>query len=162
VIKIAGFSLNNLSLMALTVATGCGWMTLSSSWKTTPAVTLNRPRQGSAAGAKEVGFHGTVDQRVTGGSVHSAAVHGGQVGRFFPGIRGHAVGGGDDPARHLLTTTPMMCIISPQDSNAKPGRPGWRAGLNGFNCIHRGYAVSLDWALDSKLLVMLTWRRSWV
>ncbi|MBC7680688.1 MAG: efflux RND transporter permease subunit, partial [Ferruginibacter sp.] len=43
------------------------------------------------------------------------------------------------------------------DPKAKSGRFAELARWfeNGFNRIHRSYAVSLDWALDSKLLVML-------
>jgi multidrug efflux pump len=60
-----------------------------------------------------------------------------------------------------LTTTPMMCawLLKPhrQREASKRGRFAFigRWFENGFNRIHRTYAVSLDWALHARLLVML-------
>jgi multidrug efflux pump len=161
VMYLLGFSLNNLSLMALTVATGFvvddAIVVLEN---TSRHIEAGMDRVKAALlGAKEVGF------TVLSISVSLVAVFipllfmGGQVGRLF---REFAVTLSAAVMISLvisLTTTPMMCawLLKPQDSNATPGRMSWLARWfeNGFNRIHRGYAVSLDWALDSKLLVML-------
>ena len=161
VMYLLGFSLNNLSLMALTVATGFvvddAIVVLEN---TSRHIEAGMDRfKAALLGAKEVGF------TVLSISVSLVAVFipllfmGGQVGRLF---REFAVTLSAAVMISLvisLTTTPMMCawLLKPHDPNAKPGRFAWLARWfeNGFNRIHRGYAVSLDWALDSKLLVML-------
>ena len=161
VMYLLGFSLNNLSLMALTVATGFvvddAIVVLEN---TSRHIEAGMDRfQAALLGAKEVGF------TVLSISVSLVAVFipllfmGGQTGRLF---REFAVTLSAAVMISLvisLTTTPMMCawLLKPHDAQAKPGRFPWLARWfeNGFNRIHRGYAVSLDWALDSKLLVML-------
>lgn len=161
VMYMLGFSLNNLSLMALTVATGFvvddAIVVLEN---TSRHIEAGMDRfKAALLGAKEVGF------TVLSISVSLVAVFipllfmGGQVGRLF---REFAVTLSAAVMISLvisLTTTPMMCawLLKPHDPNAKAGRFGWLARWfeNGFNRIHRGYAISLDWALSSKLLVML-------
>ena len=60
-----------------------------------------------------------------------------------------------------LTTTPMMCawLLKPHSKaeTSKPRRFPFigRWFENGFNRIYRSYAVSLDWALQARMLVML-------
>ena len=161
VMYLLGFSLNNLSLMALTVATGFvvddAIVVLEN---TSRHIEAGMDRfKAALLGAKEVGF------TVLSISVSLVAVFipllfmGGQTGRLF---REFAVTLSAAVMISLvisLTTTPMMCawLLKPHDAQAKPGRFPWLARWfeNGFNRIPRGYAVSLDWALDSKLLVML-------
>ncbi|MFM9901204.1 MAG: efflux RND transporter permease subunit [Polaromonas sp.] len=164
VMYLLGFSLNNLSLMALTVATGFvvddAIVVLEN---TSRHIEAGMDRfKAALLGAKEVGF------TVLSISVSLVAVFipllfmGGQTGRLF---REFAVTLSAAVMISLvisLTTTPMMCawLLKPHDAQAKPGQSSRLAWLarwfeNGFNRIHRGYAVSLDWALDSKLLVML-------
>ncbi len=161
VMYLLGFSLNNLSLMALTVATGFvvddAIVVLEN---TSRHIEAGMERfQAALLGAKEVGF------TVLSISVSLVAVFipllfmGGQTGRLF---REFAVTLSAAVMISLvisLTTTPMMCawLLKPHDPQAKPGRLAWLARWfeNGFSRIHRGYAVSLDWALDSKLLVMV-------
>ena len=161
VMYLLGFSLNNLSLMALTVATGFvvddAIVVLEN---TSRHIEAGMDRfKAALLGAKEVGF------TVLSISLSLVAVFipllfmGGQTGRLF---REFAVTLSAAVMISLvisLTTTPMMCawLLQPHNAQATPSRFAWLARWfeNGFNRIHRRYAISLDWALDSKLLVML-------
>jgi len=81
---------------------------------------------------------------------------GGQVGRLF---REFAVTLSAAVLISLvisLTTTPMMCawLLRPEDKDKKPGRLArWSEG--GFARVLRVYEHALDWALASKVLVMI-------
>ena len=163
VMYLLGFSLNNLSLMALTVATGFVVDDAIVVLENTSRHIEGGMNRFDAAllGAKEVGF------TVLAISVSLVAVFipllfmGGQTGRLF---REFAVTLSAAVVISLLislTTTPMMCawFLQPQASGEAAGPPrlqGLRSAFeHGFNRLHRAYANSLDWALDSKLLVML-------
>ena len=163
VMYLMGFSLNNLSLMALTVATGFvvddAIVVLEN---TTRHIEAGMDRfKAALLGAREVGF------TVLSISLSLVAVFipllfmGGQIGRLF---REFAVTLSVAVLISLvisLTTTPMMCawLLKPQNENRKsaPRRLAFLARWfeNGFNRVHRAYAVSLDWALHARLLVML-------
>ncbi|MES2399924.1 MAG: efflux RND transporter permease subunit [Pseudomonadota bacterium] len=170
VMYLLGFSLNNLSLMALTVATGFvvddAIVVLEN---TSRHIEAGMDRfKAALLGAREVGF------TVLSISLSLVAVFipllfmGGQTGRLF---REFAVTLSAAVMISLvisLTTTPMMCawLLKNQDemeadqAGKKPGRfasPGFipRFFEHGFNRVLRSYEVSLDWALGSKLLVML-------
>ena len=158
VMYVLGFSLNNLSLMALTVATGFvvddAIVVLENTNRHIEAG-LDRFKA-ALLGAREVGF------TVLSISLSLVAVFipllfmGGQTGRLF---REFAVTLSAAVLISLvisLTTTPMMCawLLKPQSAGRPPGRIA-RLFENGFNRVLRGYAVALDWALASKLLVML-------
>jgi multidrug efflux pump len=157
VMYLLGFSLNNLSLMALTVATG---------FVVDDAIvvlenTSRHLEQGmdrfkaALLGAKEVGF------TVLSISLSLVAVFipllfmGDQVGRLF---REFAVTLSAAVMISLLislTTTPMMCawLLKP----GQPERPQGRISRwfdRGFQYVHRSYEVSLDWALHNRWLVM--------
>ncbi|RZL09669.1 MAG: nodulation protein, partial [Rubrivivax sp.] len=158
---LLGFSLNNLSLMALTVATG---------FVVDDAIVVleNTARhiedgmdrfQAALLGAREVGF------TVLSISLSLVAVFipllfmGGQVGRLF---REFAVTLSAAVMISLLislTTTPMMCawlLKRPSPEGEAPHREGRLARWfeAGFNRVHRGYEHSLDWALASRWLVL--------
>ena len=163
VMHLMGFSLNNLSLMALTVATGFvvddAIVVLEN---TSRHIEAGMDRfKAALLGAREVGF------TVLSISLSLVAVFipllfmGGQTGRLF---REFAVTLSVAVLISLvisLTTTPMMCawLLKPHCplDESKPGRFAFigRWFENGFNRIHRSYAVSLDWALQARLLVML-------
>ena len=169
VMYLLGFSLNNLSLMALTVATGFvvddAIVVLEN---TTRHIEAGMDRfKAALLGAREVGF------TVLSISLSLVAVFipllfmGGQTGRLF---REFAVTLSAAVVISLvisLTTTPMMCawlLKNKEDTDAEAGKPAGRFAFlgfiprffeNGFNRVLRGYEVSLDWALGSKLLVML-------
>ncbi len=161
VMYLLGFSLNNLSLMALTVATGFvvddAIVVLEN---TSRHIEAGMDRfKAALLGAREVGF------TVLSISLSLVAVFipllfmGGQLGRLF---REFAVTLSAAVMISLLislTTTPMMCawLLKPQpaDGSAKP--PGRMARLldKVFKRVHRSYEISLDWALASQWLVML-------
>ena len=166
VMYFLGFSLNNLSLMALTVATGFvvddAIVVLEN---TSRHIESGMSRmQAALLGAREVGF------TVLSISLSLVAVFipllfmGGQTGRLF---REFAVTLSAAVMISLvisLTTTPMMCAWLLKDKSQEgdqPGKPPGRFAFiprwfeNGFNRVHHSYEVSLDWALGSKLLVML-------
>ena len=157
VMYLLGFSLNNLSLMALTVATGFvvddAIVVLEN---TSRHIEAGMDRfKAALLGAREVGF------TVLSISLSLVAVFipllfmGGQMGRLF---REFAVTLSVAVMISLvisLTTTPMMCawLLKPR-SQSKPGRIArWFDG--GFKRVLLAYEVSLDWALHMRWLVML-------
>ena len=152
-----GYSLNNLSLMALTVATGFvvddAIVVLENTSRHIEAG-LGR-LQAALLGAKEVGF------TVLSISVSLVAVFipllfmGGLAGRFF---REFAVTLSVAVLISLvvsLTTTPMLCawLLKPEAKGRKPGRLA-RWAEAGYERTLRWYAASLDWALASLWLVL--------
>jgi len=157
VMYMLGFSLNNLSLMALTVATGFvvddAIVVLENTMR---HVEEGMDRmQAAMLGAKEVGF------TVLSISLSLVAVFipllfmGGQVGRLF---REFAVTLSAAVMISLvisLTTTPMMCawFLKPTDPNKKEGRLA-RWAERGFDRLLKGYEHALDWALGSLWLVV--------
>jgi multidrug efflux pump len=158
VMYLLGFSLNNLSLMAITVATG---------FVVDDAIVVLENTQrhiekgmdrfkAALLGAREVGF------TVLSISISLVAVFipllfmGGQVGRLF---REFAVTLSAAVMISLvisLTTTPMMCayLLRPPKAGKKEGRIS-RWFEAGFDRIHRTYEYSLDWALAAKPVVVL-------
>ncbi|MDB5454816.1 MAG: nodulation protein, partial [Caulobacter sp.] len=158
VMYLLGFSLNNLSLMAITVATGFvvddAIVVLEN---TTRHIEQGMGRfEAATLGAREVGF------TVLSISISLVAVFipllfmGGQVGRLF---REFAVTLSAAVLISLvisLTTTPMMCayLLRPRPPGHREGRVG-RLFEAGFNRVHRVYEHSLDWALAAKPLVLL-------
>jgi multidrug efflux pump len=162
VMYMLGFSMNNLSLMALTVATGFvvddAIVVLEN---TSRHVEQGMDRMKAALlGASEVGF------TVLSISLSLVAVFipllfmGGQVGRLF---REFAVTLSAAVMISLvisLTTTPMLCAVllkehdKDEQLKRQPGRLAqWSE--RGFNRILKSYEHALDWALDAKPLVML-------
>jgi multidrug efflux pump len=154
--------MNNLSLMALTVATGFvvddAIVVLEN---TSRHVEQGMDRMKAALlGASEVGF------TVLSISLSLVAVFipllfmGGQVGRLF---REFAVTLSAAVMISLvisLTTTPMLCalLLKEHDKDEQLKRqPGKLAQWSerGFNRILKAYEHALDWALDAKPLVML-------
>lgn len=160
VMYLLGFSLNNLSLMALTVATGFvvddAIVVLEN---TSRHIEAGMDRfKAALLGAREVGF------TVLSISLSLVAVFipllfmGGQVGRLF---REFAVTLSVAVMISLvisLTTTPMMCAWLLKSNAPHPKKkPGWASRWleSGFKGLLRGYELSLDWALHMRWLVML-------
>ncbi|PVM74913.1 efflux RND transporter permease subunit [Caulobacter radicis] len=157
VMYLLGFSLNNLSLMAITVATGFvvddAIVVLENTQRHIEAG-MERFKA-ATLGAREVGF------TVLSISVSLVAVFipllfmGGQVGRLF---REFAVTLSAAVLISLvisLTTTPMMCayLLKPRPEGHKEGRIA-RFFEKMFDKVQAIYARSLDWALHAKPLVM--------
>ena len=157
VMYFLGFSLNNLSLMALTVATGFvvddAIVVLENISR---HIEAGRNRfEAALLGAREVGF------TVVSISLSLVAVFipllfmDGLVGRIF---REFAVTLSVAVMISLvisLTTTPMMCawLLKPGAVQHQPGRLA-RWSEAGFARLQRAYARSLDWALHAPGLVM--------
>jgi multidrug efflux pump len=155
---LLGFSLNNLSLMALTVAAGFvvddAIVVLEN---TSRHLEAGMGRfEAALLGAREVGF------TVLSMSVSLVAVFipllfmGGQVGRLF---REFAVTLSAAVLISLvlsLTTTPMMCayMLRSKTDEKPPGRVS-RAFAAGFDALHRSYEKSLDFALSARPLMLL-------
>jgi multidrug efflux pump len=161
VMYLLGFSLDNLSLMALTVATGFvvddAIVVLENTSRHIEAGMTRM--QAALLGAREVGF------TVVSISLSLVAVFipllfmAGLPGRLF---REFAVTLSVAVLISLvisLTTTPMMCawLLKPGGSAARNGRPGWIAQRleHGYAWVLARYEASLDWALASKGVVML-------
>ncbi|MEN3353416.1 MAG: multidrug efflux pump [Betaproteobacteria bacterium] len=157
VMYLCGYSLNNLSLMALTVATGFvvddAIVVLENISR---RIEQGIPRkQAALEGAREVGF------TVLSISVSLIAVFipillmGGIVGRLF---REFAVVLSVAILVSLLvslTTTPMMCsLLLRHKPERKRGRFD-RGSERVFNRVLRGYEKSLAWALGHGPLMML-------
>ena len=154
---LAGYSLNNLSLMALTIATGFvvddAIVVLENTSRHIEAGMA--PRQAALLGAREVGF------TVLSMSLSLIAVFipillmGGIIGRYF---REFAVTLSVAILVSLvlsLTTTPMMCsrLLRPTEER-KPSRL-FQWSERGFAVVLTGYEKSLAWVLRHGVLTML-------
>ena len=160
VMYLLGFSLNNLSLMALTVATGFvvddAIVVLENTTRHIEAG-MNR-FEAALLGAREVGF------TVLSISLSLIAVFipllfmGGQFGALFKEFAVTLSAAVMISLVISLTTTPMLCawMLTPGgEHSAPPGRIA-RFFERGFDWMLRVYEVSLDWALHSIPMVMLS------
>jgi len=154
---LMGFSLNNLSLMALIIATG---FVVDDAIVVLENVSRHieagmKPFEAALLGAREVSF------TVVSMSVSLVAVFipilfmGGIIGLLF---REFAVTLSVAIAISLvvsLTTTPMMCSrLLRRASEQKQGRIA-RWSEKAFDTMHRGYERSLGWALRFPLFMVL-------
>jgi len=166
VMYLAGFSLNNLSLMALTIATGFvvddAIVVLENTTRHVEAGM--KPMQAALLGASEVGF------TVLSMTLSLIAVFipilfmGGIIGRLF---REFAITLSVAVLVSLvvsLTATPMMCarlLRHRQAAGGSDGRPPprpnlvLRASRRFWKMIVDGYAASLAWVLDHAWLMLL-------
>jgi len=159
VMYLAGFSLNNLSLMALTIATG---FVVDDTIVVLENIARHiedgmTPRQAALRGAREVGF------TVLSMSVSLIAVFipvllmGGIVGRLF---REFAVSLSAAILISLLvslTTTPVLCArwLKPRQRMPRAGR--WsRASSHLLLRLQNGYGRSLSWALAHGRTILLS------
>lgn len=157
VLYLFGYSLDNLSLMALTIATGFvvddAIVVIENVMRHVEAGIP--PMEAALKGATEIGF------TVLSISISLIAVFipillmGGIVGRLF---REFAVALSVAILMSLmisLTTTPMMCgrLLRPHDQE----RHGFLYNLseNGFQLILRGYKKSLAWVLEHQPLTLM-------
>ncbi len=155
VMYLAGFSLNNLSLMALTIATG---FVVDDAIVVLENISRHMeagvPRfKAALLGAREVGF------TVVSMSLSLIAVFipillmGGVIGRLF---REFAITLSVAILFSLLislTTTPMMCARILRVRAGSRGHHGSRGGF--FGWMQRRYERSLRWALANSFLMML-------
>ncbi|HYA93208.1 MAG TPA: multidrug efflux RND transporter permease subunit [Thermodesulfobacteriota bacterium] len=149
VLYLFGYSLDNLSLMALTIATG---FVVDDAIVVLENVTRHRekgvlPREAALIGSREIAF------TVLSMSASLVAVFlpillmGGMVGRLF---REFAVTLSAAVAISLvlsLTTTPMMCAKLLRPEKMGGHGPVYRASEQIFNGMRHLYDVTLRWAL---------------
>ncbi len=157
IMYLAGFTLDNLSLMALTVATGFvvddAIVVLENTMR---HVEAGMPRMEAAfLGAQEVGF------TVLSMTASLCAVFlpilfmGGPVGRFFSEFALTLAVALGLSLVISLTTTPMLCglLLRPHEP-ARESRFKRRLD-EGFEKILRGYTRTLEWALENRAMVMI-------
>lgn len=151
-----GYSLDNLSLMALTIATG---FVVDDAIVVLENITRYREMgqstlQAALSGSKEIAF------TVLSMSVSLVAVFipillmGGMVGRLF---REFAVTLSAAILVSLvisLTLTPMMCATILRDEESKPHGRLYRTSEGMFAWMHNHYETSLKWALDHSRIML--------
>jgi multidrug efflux pump len=157
VMFLLGFSLNNLSLMALTISTG---FVVDDAIVVLENITRNvekgMPRfQAALKGAQEVGF------TVMSISISLIAVFipillmGGILGRLFREFAISLTAAILISLVLSLTTTPMMCAYL--IGRPKPGaKRNWFARMSdgSFAWMHKMYAKALTWALESGPIIL--------
>ena len=156
IMYLIGYSLDNLSLMALTIATG---FVVDDAIVVVENITRHleqgiAPREAALLGAKEIAF------TVLSISVSLIAVFipillmNGYVGRLF---REFAVTLSVAIAVSMvisLTTTPMMCAVLLRSTHDKPPGRMYRASEAVFDWVIDVYGRSLRWVLDHDYLML--------
>ena len=157
VMYLCGFSLDNLSLMALAIASG---FVVDDAIVVMENISRHieagmTPIQASLKGASEIGF------TVFSISISLIAVFiplllmGGIIGRLF---REFAITLSTAILMSMvisLTTTPMMCSrVMRSEADVKHGRL-YKWSENGFNTALNGYRKSLAWVLNHPALMLL-------
>ena len=157
VMYLLGFSIDNLSLMALTVATG---FVVDDAIVVVENITRYleqgmRPVEAALRGAREIGF------TVLTISISLVAVFipillmGGIVGRLFREfaiVLSVAIG---VSMVISLTATPMMCAVLLRSREEERHGRLYRASERVFDWIHHRYETSLSWVLRHQFLVLL-------
>ncbi len=156
IMYLCGYSLNNLSLMALTICTGFvvddAIVVLENVMRHVEAGMS--PYQAALLGAREIGF------TVVSMSTSLIAVFipillmGGIVGRLF---REFAVTLSAAIAVSLvvsLTTTPMLCARFLKTHDPASHGSLYRMSERGWQALSRGYKSSVGWVLRHKRLVL--------
>ncbi len=152
---LAGFSLDNLSLLALTLATG---------FVVDDAIVVlenivrhvehgEKPREAAVTGTKEIAF------TVVSISVSLVAVFipllfmGGVIGRLFREFAVTMTIAIAVSAVIALTLAPMIASRVLREGDEKPGRIA-RWSTRNFDRAQRGYARALDWVLARRRIVL--------
>ena len=158
IMYMAGFSLDNFSLMALTIATG---FVVDDAIVVMENVTRHiengvKPMQASLLGAREVGF------TVISMSLSLVAVFlpfqflGGIIGRLFKEFTVTLSVAILISLVISLTTTPMMCArLLGRERHKKPNAFA-RGFESNFESMRRGYERTLGFALNHPLLTLLS------
>ena len=149
VMYLCGYSLDNLSLMALTISTG---FVVDDAIVVIENITryLEQgvpPFEAALRGAQEIGFTVVLDEHLADRRVHPDSADGRHRRPAVPRVRGHAVGGDRrvdgrlahdhaDDVRELLKLT------------RRSATDGCTAGAKrGFDGMHDGYEAVLAWVL---------------
>ena len=154
VMYLLGYSLDNLSLMALTISTG---FVVDDAIVVTENITRyiehgKPPLQAALLGAKQIGFTILSITASLLAVFIPLLLMGGIVGRLFREFAvtlSLAIG---FSALVSLTLTPMMCARLLQPAAAAHGKL-YELSERGFAAILRGYEHALDWVLDHRRLV---------
>jgi multidrug efflux pump len=158
VMYLVGYSLDNLSLMALTISTG---------FVVDDAIVVMEnitrlielgvpPMEASLQGAQEVGF------TVLSMSLSLIAVFvpilfmGGVVGRIFHEFAFVLTTSIAVSMLVSLTVTPMMCSRLLKPVGAEKHNRIYRSFEHGFELLLSGYRHSLTWALEHPVLILVT------
>ncbi|NIG21635.1 multidrug efflux RND transporter permease subunit MdtC [Pantoea sp. Al-1710] len=153
---LCGFSLNNLSLMALTIATGFvvddAIVVLENIARHVEAGM--KPLQAALTGVREVGF------TVLSMSLSLIAVFlpllmlGGIIGRFFSEFAITLSVAILISLFISITLTPMMCayLLKPQEKRSQPRTRGFAKVMLK---VQNGYARSLGWVLNHAIWVLM-------
>jgi len=157
VMYLLGYSLDNLSLMALAISTG---FVVDDAIVVLENINRHleegiRPVQAAFLGAREIGF------TVVSMSTSLVAVFipillmGGIIGRLFREFAVTLSAAIGVSLLVSLTTTPMMCakLLRPLESE-KHGRL-YRASEGAFNSLLKNYGTALRWVLRHQALVLL-------
>ena len=159
VMYLCGYSLNNLSLMALTIATG---FVVDDAIVVLENVTRHRekgedPFQAALAGTKEITF------TVVSMSISLVAVFipillmGGIVGRLFREFAVTLSGAVMVSLILSLTTTPMMCATILKLEKPRAHGIFYRTSEKTFMRMHALYEMTLRWALrHPRFMLLLT------
>jgi len=158
VMYLFGYSLDNLSLMALTIATG---FVVDDAIVVLENVTRYRemgqsPFQAAMSGSREIAF------TVLSMSISLVAVFipillmGGMVGRLFREFAMVLSAAIMVSLLVSLTATPMMCATLLKPEKKRVHGPIYRASEAMFTWMHRHYETSLRWALKhSRIMLVL-------
>ena len=157
IMYLLGYSLNNLSLMALTVSTG---FVVDDAIVVIENITRYlemgwHPLRAALQGAREIGF------TVLSMSTSLVAVFipillmGGIVGRLFREFAVTLTAAIMISLLVSLTTTPMMCSKFLKSQNDKKHNRIYRISERAFELIHKGYARSLKVVLTHPQLTLV-------
>ncbi len=154
VMYLLGYSLDNLSLMALTISTG---FVVDDAIVVTENITRyieagKSPLQAALTGAKQIGFTILSITASLLAVFIPLLLMGGIVGRLFREFAvtlSLAIG---FSALVSLTLTPMMCARLLRPAGHVHGRL-YALSERGFTALLRGYEHALDWVLDHRRLL---------
>jgi multidrug efflux pump len=156
VMYLLGYSLNNLSLMALTISTGFvvddAIVVLENVMRHIEAGM--KPFEAALLGSREIGF------TVMSMSISLVAVFipillmSGLIGRLFHEFAMTISSAIAISMVVSLTTTPMLCAHFLKPHGAKHGL-AYRVSEKGFQGLNRGYKRSLAWVLRHQFLILL-------
>ncbi len=157
VMYVFGYNLDNLSLMALTIATG---FVVDDAIVVLENVTRHieqgvKPRVAALIGSKEIGF------TVLSMSLSLVAVFipilmmGGMVGRLFREFAVTLSAAILVSMAVSLTTTSMMCATVLRSGKDVGHGRAYEISENTFNWLRRKYEVSLRWALGHARLMLI-------
>jgi multidrug efflux pump len=158
VMSVLGYSLDNLSLMALTISTG---------FVVDDAIVMienisryieqgKKPFEAALMGAKQIGF------TIVSLTVSLIAVlipllfMGGVIGRMFREFAVTLAVAIGVSALLSLTLTPMMCayLLRPEPPEEERGR-FYRVAEGGFNALRDGYERGLKWVLSHERITLV-------